>query len=66
MVKIITPGTRKTTSCDKCGCVFSYEKEDEKVNAAKFETFVACPQCNAVVPVGEKPRIGKVQFPTFD
>jgi len=66
MIKIITPGTRKTISCDTCGCVFSYEKEDEKLNAMKHERFVTCPQCNTRVPVGETPRIGNVEFPTFD
>ena len=32
MIKIIEPGTRTVTSCEYCGCKFSYEKEDIKVS----------------------------------
>lgn len=28
MIKIIKKGTRRNTTCDKCGCLFSYEKEE--------------------------------------
>ena len=31
MIKIIKRGTRKTCTCDNCGCVFSYEEEDINV-----------------------------------
>ena len=30
MIKIIKPGTRTVTSCEYCGCKFSYEEEDIK------------------------------------
>ena len=52
MIKIIEPGTRTVTSCEYCGCKFSYENEDiEKdglwANNLVFigKIFVVCPQC---------------------
>lgn len=57
MIKIIKRGTKKTCSCDNCGCVFSYEEED--INVEPFhalditqmgsdgcEESVSCPQCD--------------------
>jgi DNA-directed RNA polymerase subunit RPC12/RpoP len=64
MIKIITPGTRKTISCDTCGCVFSYEKEDEQTDNRRYETYIACPQCKARVLLAKSGH--KIQFPTFD
>ena len=52
MIKIIEPGTRTVTSCEYCGCKFSYENEDiEKdglwANNLVFigKICVVCPQC---------------------
>ena len=52
MIKIIEPGTRTVTSCEYCGCKFSYEKEDIETdgllvnNSVLFgKTLVVCPQC---------------------
>ncbi len=59
MIKIIKKGTRQQATCDRCGCVFSYEEEDinhlENHNdeyhfaeGAKhgYKNYVICPQCH--------------------
>lgn len=58
MVRIIKAGTRKITTCDNCGCKFSYEDEDVidggtyKINKDSCVVFnnespyVVCPQCS--------------------
>lgn len=51
MIKIIKEGTRKKCTCDECGCYFSYEKEDvkiEKINGGfgGEKLIIDCPQCN--------------------
>ena len=52
MIKIIEPGTRTVTSCEYCGCKFSYEKEDIETDGLLANNlvsigkiFVVCPQC---------------------
>ena len=56
MIKIIKHGTRKTCTCDNCGCVFSYEEEDIKVEdyvthivygveGHTWRGIINCPQC---------------------
>ena len=52
MIKIIEPGTRTVTSCEYCGCKFSYENEDIEKDGALLnnsvflgKTWVVCPQC---------------------
>ena len=66
MIKIIEPGTRTVTICKYCGCKFSYEKEDIKLeNGPSMEVelrpvrykleYVVCPQC------GKKLYITKVR-----
>jgi hypothetical protein len=59
MIEIIKRGTKKTCTCDKCGCYFSYEEEDvEKVyntigtpwgESRTYKSIVRCPQCESVV-----------------
>ena len=52
MVKILKEGTKKITTCENCGCTFSYEKEDThpvKVHTGLIEqnkVLVDCPQCS--------------------
>jgi len=55
MIKIIKQGTKKTCSCDNCGCLFSYEDEDIEniyqgsyfsVSEMNHKNIVRCPQCN--------------------
>jgi Fe2+ or Zn2+ uptake regulation protein len=59
MIKIIKKGTRQQATCDKCGCIFSYEEEDIKhlenhngeyhfINGTRhgYKNYVICPQCN--------------------
>lgn len=52
MIKIIEPGTRTVTSCEYCGCRFSYENEDIKVSGLcsieqlqTRKSYIECPQC---------------------
>ena len=52
MIKIIEPGTRTVTSCEYCGCKFSYEKEDIETDGLLVNNlvligiiWVVCPQC---------------------
>ena len=52
MIKIIEPGTRRITSCEYCGCKFSYEREDIKVSGLYSmdqlrtrKSYIECPQC---------------------
>lgn len=53
MIKIIEQGTRTVTKCTECGCKFSYEKEDIKVNGLYSmnqlqtrKSYIECPQCH--------------------
>ena len=60
-LQIIKPGTKKVTKCKNCGCQFSYEEEDVKVdvkNNIPSEKWVICPQCEKSVIV-EAARIPK-------
>lgn len=53
MIVIIKKGTREVTTCNTCGCKFSYEKEDVKNgdtdNYKRWEEYVLCPQCSCEV-----------------
>ena len=66
MIKIIKRGTRQQATCDKCGCIFSYEEEDvkhlETHNGERdfydgikhgYKNYVICPQCNNVFVVSQ-------------
>lgn len=54
MIKIIEPGTKTVTSCEYCGCKFSYEKEDIKViglysmddQLQTRKSYIECPKCH--------------------
>lgn len=50
MKTIIKKGTKEISTCDFCGCVFSYEKEDvineDTDNYKGFKEYVICPQCS--------------------
>lgn len=52
MIKIIKKGTRQIATCEKCGCVFSYEEEDIK-HLGSCKKYVICPQCNTDVVVSQ-------------
>lgn len=53
MIKIIKPGTITELRCYKCGCLFSYEKEDIEIKKRIHQTlslstqykYITCPQC---------------------
>jgi len=47
MIKILKPGITKEI-CPKCGCHFSYEKEDLDIPnpVFPFKATIKCPWCN--------------------
>lgn len=60
MIEIIKRGTKKTCTCDNCGCYFSYEEEDIKVESYHafditqmgddtYKEYVQCPQCDTEI-----------------
>lgn len=53
MIKIIKRGTRKTCTCNNCGCVFSYEEEDVEITYTSSNVFdvvaIKCPQCDTEI-----------------
>ena len=56
MVKIIKEGTRKVTTCESCGCEFSYEEEDIKTRTepsifgpSSIIKTINCPQCKSEI-----------------
>ena len=55
MIKIIEYGSKTITTCNSCGCKFSYEKEDiinESNGSYKaFKMYIYCPQCKEKVVV---------------
>lgn len=62
MITIIDPGTIRKRKCDKCGCLFTYESEDEKVKTydtvcpISYRTiinYVRCPQCEYKIILNE-------------
>lgn len=51
MIQIIKHGTKRTIECKQCGCVFSYEAEDIKVEQTgmnEYMSYVQCPDCKYV------------------
>ena len=60
MIKIIKEGIRKITTCDKCGCEFSYEHEDITKTqilanklSIKYKLTINCPQCKSVITLSQ-------------
>jgi hypothetical protein len=64
MIKIIKQGTKKTCSCDNCGCLFSYEAEDVDVESYRaldmtqmgsdsYKESVRCPQCGERISLNQ-------------
>lgn len=49
MIVIIKKGTREVTTCNTCGCEFSYEKEDIKNADKGWKEYIVCPQCSCEV-----------------
>ena len=60
MIEIIKRGTKQTCTCKECGCVFSYEGEDIKVENwigdpasqpvfCTYEKSITCPQCETKI-----------------
>ena len=56
MIKIIKEGTRKQATCDRCGCVFSYEAEDIQTfeyTKHGYKKYLTCPQCKDEIIVSQ-------------
>lgn len=53
MIEVIKYGTKKVVDCCKCGCRFSYEEEDIRVDIPPDEDryYVICPQCENEISV---------------
>ena len=48
MITIIKKGTKEKCTCNECGCLFSYDKEDIKtIDAFSMgcRDVIICPQC---------------------
>ena len=46
MIRVIKHGRYRTCSCYNCGCIFTFEKEDVKVeDGFEYKRFVECPDC---------------------
>ena len=63
MIEIIKRGTKKTCTCDKCGCYFRYEDEDIETTYTSSNVFgaetvlaknvIKCPQCETVITLNQ-------------
>ena len=60
MIQIIERGTKEVTTCNRCGCKFSYEAEDISYDVTNPDPrlvrpmhYVQCPQCMNHVTVGK-------------
>ena len=57
MIHVIEKGTKQKTQCSKCGCIFSFEKEDIEImgNYHPYKEYssmrktIKCPQCSNVI-----------------
>ena len=48
MIKVIEHGRSRQSICYNCGCIFTFEKEDAKLDQTginDYEYFVKCPDC---------------------
>lgn len=62
MIEIIKRGTKKTCTCNECGCYFSYEDEDVEnvyqgsyfsVSEMNHKNTIRCPQCESVITLNQ-------------
>lgn len=58
MIKILKPGTRDTRECERCGCLFSFDKEDIK-GGNGYVNYVVCPQCENKVTLKQNREMPK-------
>ena len=62
MIEIIERGSKEVINCKKCGCKFSYEKEDiqniDIDNYKGWKEVVICPQCSCEVIVRQTKMLG--------
>ena len=57
MIHIIEKGTKQKMQCSKCGCIFSFEKEDIEImgNYYPYKEYnsmrktIKCPQCSNII-----------------
>ena len=51
-IKILKHGTKKVVTCNNCGCVFEYEKEDTTTIQLKYneyKQYIKCPDCRCEI-----------------
>lgn len=54
MVKVIKYGQKRRVTCENCGAVLEYEKDDVKTTQAgmnEYERQIVCPACNESIKV---------------
>lgn len=56
MIHIIKKGTKEVQECPKCGCVFSYDAEEDVIKNSTqfyFSVSIDCPQCGKKIYLKE-------------
>lgn len=56
MISVIKSGKNKEvreTTCDRCGCQFSFNRDDCYWNRALLSYIVRCPECNEEISLGD-------------
>lgn len=62
MITIIKSGTygkRHQARCSRCGCVFSFEREDVCWSRPVLEHYLTCPDCYDIVYVGDLDKLNQ-------
>ena len=59
MIKILKEGRLKTCTCDNCGCVFQFNKDEDvkierknqfnKFGRESIRKYIECPQCKTEI-----------------
>ena len=52
------PDSKKTDTCNKCGCKFSYDEEDLIEDKEASIKMIKCPKCGQIIIIGA----GRVQL----
>ena len=59
-MRVIKEGKKPTKeiemTCDRCGCVFAYERGDVYYSQRDVESYVYCPTCKLVIDVEPFPN----------
>lgn len=53
-IRVIKHGIKRVVECQKCTCLFEFEKEDvssDKVGITEIDRYVSCPDCRQHITV---------------